>query len=119
MISKEQRIKLEELIEAATTALCNSMRADFASEVKARAAFDYVRASDNLDSYLTSLTEAPTAADHGWIEWGGGVCPVGEGVSVDVKTRGKETWHNLEDATLLVWADRNLQSDIIAYRVVS
>lgn len=80
---------------------------------------DYLKLESEVKELRQQLEAVKPEKGDGWIEWGGGECPVGEGVSVDVKTRGKETWRNLEGAARLVWADRNLQSDIIAYRIVS
>lgn len=54
----------------------------------------------------------------GWIEWGGGDCPVERGAIVDVKCR----WHNPlqynnDRAGDFYWANTGSNADIIAYRL--
>lgn len=53
-----------------------------------------------------------------WIEWGGGHSPVRKDVVIDIKTRGGEIIRNLDGADILIWADRGLSTDIIAYRII-
>lgn len=120
MITKQERIKISELIEAKQTALSELHQADFASEIKAHAAFAYVKASDELEAYLDSLvaSEDPTADKDGWIEWNGGECPVPEGTRTEVRFKGQD---NAVDNYPEDWNWEKLDSDgcIIAYRIVS
>lgn len=54
--------------------------------------------------------------DDGWIEWGGGECPVGNGVKVDIRFReGSEFLRFDADRE---WNHKDHPFDIIAYRVV-
>ena len=70
--------------------------------------------------------EAALAANNdGWIEWGGGECPVEEGALVDVKYRDGAIKKGLRalipnsgrSASRLFWVKDNLPTDIIAYRL--
>ena len=90
------------------------------------------RAEDNgIDNGVTrdQYEAALAAKNDGWIEWGGGECPVEKGTLVDVRYRnGKENHHvgaglsfcdtgsnpdlNAED-----WSKDGTSSDIIAYRL--
>lgn len=130
MITKQQRTKISALIEAKQTALSELNQADFASEIKAHAAFAYVRASDRLEAYLDSLvaSENTTASNDGWIEWKGGACPVCHGVLVDVKYRDGQIYEKLKalcfderrrDASVRFWHNDGADNDIVAYRIVS
>lgn len=119
MITREQRETIGRLIESKATALATLQQADFASEFKANAAFDYVRASDELEAYLDGLVEqeSTTAADaDGWIEWGGGRCPVSKGVRFELKFRDGSL---ISDASgeRWSWSHKGKPSDIIAYRI--
>lgn len=60
--------------------------------------------------------EAALAASEGWIEWGGGECPVEEGTLVDVRFRDGDDDRNIEAIDLL-WNHENWSADIIAYRL--
>ena len=60
--------------------------------------------------------EAALAASGGWIEWGGGECPVEEGALVDVRFRDGDDDRNIEAIDLL-WNHENWSADIIAYRL--
>ena len=119
MITKQERIEISKLIEAKQVALSDLNQADFASEIKAHAAFDYVRASDELEAYLDSLvvSEDTTATNGGWIEWGGGDCPVDGSVVVRVKLRDARIIDYIGSG--LSWCHTGLCGDIVAYRIVS
>lgn len=88
-------------------------------------ASDYTTAIITREQYEAALA----AKNDGWIEWGGGECPVPRGTLVDVRYRnGKENHHvgaglsfcdtgsnpdmNAED-----WSKDGTSSDIIAYRL--
>lgn len=66
---------------------------------------------------------ALAAKNDGWIEWGGGECPVEEGELVDVKYRDGAIKKGLRalipnsgrSASRLFWVKDNLPTDIIAY----
>lgn len=119
MITKQERIKISELIEAKQVALSELNQADFASEIKTYAAFAYVRASDELEAYLDSMvaSEDTTATNGGWIEWGGGQCPTGGEVVVRVRLRDARIIDYI--ASGLSWSHTGLCGDIVAYRIVS
>lgn len=84
---------------------------------------DYADSKVTRDQYEAALaaSEAPTAADEGWIEWHGGKCPVPGHVLVAVKYRNGEK-HDDRNADEYDWthgygdADTN-GADIIAYRL--
>lgn len=118
MITKQERIEISKLIEAKQVALSEFNQADFASEVKAHAAFAYVRASDELEAYLDSLvtSEGTTAANAGWIEWSGGRCPVEAETLVEVKWADGDLIIN--KARVFGWNHFQVPEDIVAYRVV-
>lgn len=63
--------------------------------------------------------ESALAASDGWIEWGGGECPVDEGVLVEVKYRNEMPFHikGIIPADELDWSNGNVNGDIIAYRI--
>lgn len=58
---------------------------------------------------------ALAAKNDGWIEWGGGECPVPRGTLVDVRFRDGDDDRNIEAIDLL-WNHENWSADIIAYR---
>lgn len=60
--------------------------------------------------------ESALAASEGWIEWGGGECPVEEGTLVDVRFRDGDDGINIE-AKNLHWFHKNWSADIISYRL--
>ena len=60
--------------------------------------------------------DSALAASEGWIEWGGGECPVEEGTLVDVRFRDGDDGINIE-AKNLHWFHKNWSADIIAYRL--
>ena len=65
-------------------------------------------------SIYNKYESAPPASE-GWIEWGGGECPVESSALVDLKFRNGvvEIGHN---ASAYYWENANLTYDIIAYR---
>lgn len=60
--------------------------------------------------------EAALAKNDGWIEWGGGECPVEHGTLVDVRFRDGDDDRNIE-ANHLLWNHEKWSADIIAYRL--
>lgn len=64
--------------------------------------------------------EAALAAKNGgWIEWGGGECPVEKGTLIDVKHRDGEVYQNkpaIGDNNVC-WSHTGFHGDIIAYRL--
>lgn len=82
---------------------------------------------DGFDVVITreQYEAALAAKNEGWIEWGGGECPVEEGVLVDVKYRDGAIKKGLRalipnsgrSASRLFWVKDNLSTDIIAYRL--
>lgn len=73
-----------------------------------------------LGMYSNEVTrdqyEAALAKNDGWIEWGGGECPVKSFSLVDLKFRNGvvEIGHN---ASAYHWENYNMHYDIIAYRL--
>nr|DAE56104.1 MAG TPA: hypothetical protein [Caudoviricetes sp.] len=65
--------------------------------------------------YAGQYEAALAAKNEGWIEWGGGECPVEEGTLVDVRFRDGYDDRNIEAIDLL-WNHDNWSADIIAYR---
>lgn len=69
---------------------------------------------------VTVVSREPAAEpdDEGWTEWNGGACPVSNpNVKIDVRFRnGVE--HRKTFAGDWRWSHRNVDSDIVAYRVV-
>jgi hypothetical protein len=63
--------------------------------------------------------EPEPTIDEGWIEWGGGDCPVSGDALVDWKMRGGDNpyWMPTK-ATHLRWSHGPSEDDIVAYRVV-
>lgn len=65
--------------------------------------------------------------DEGWIEWGGGECPVPKGTLVDVQYRdgcpkfrlpaNVENPENWSDAGPVFWLNEGIAGDIVAYRL--
>lgn len=74
------------------------------------------------------LIDADAVRDaDGWIEWGGGECPVEAGSIVDVRYRdGRENFHvkamsydrtgSIKSLSATCWGNINVGSDIVAYR---
>lgn len=58
----------------------------------------------------------PQIDNDGWIEWGGGKCPVKANALVDYRTRAGNTADTI--ALALRWAHEGWDGDIIAYRVI-
>lgn len=70
-----------------------------------------------LEAELEQLRQQVAAlADDGWIEWGGGECPVHGSTVVEAKF--VDGYQNEYDACVLGWGRNNDNADIIAYRVV-
>lgn len=67
-------------------------------------------------SDVTKFTNS--TADDGWIEWGGGECPVGDKVSVNVRFRCDDVDNTGSLASEWRWSHYNVPYDIIAYRIV-
>lgn len=79
-----------------------------------------------IESVSRAQYEAALAKNDGWIEWGGGECPVEEGTLVDVRYRdGRElialpanyTATSAIDASHAFWRNDGAINDIIAYRL--
>lgn len=84
-------------------------------------ASDWATAIITREQYEAALT----AKNDGWIEWGGGKCPVEEGTLVDVRYRDSEYYPDLLGVYALssfgvgadYWVRDGLSNDIIAYRL--
>lgn len=74
-------------------------------------------ATDRLTAIITrDQYEAALAKNGGWIECGGGECPVGSSCQVDLKFRNGATEFGCS-ASAYYWENANLNTDIIAYRL--
>lgn len=82
-------------------------------------ASDYTAAIITREQYEAALA----AKNDGWIEWGGGECPLHHGAIVDVKLRNARTEYAQEAlsiegyASYPFWRKDNASGDIIAYRL--
>lgn len=83
-------------------------------------------ASDWDTTFITRAQyESALAASDGWIEWGGGECPVEDGAIVDLRDRDGYLWLGAEallstEAKANFWRHTGVRaqsSDIIAYRL--
>lgn len=82
-------------------------------------------ASDYATSIVTreQYEAALAAKNEGWIEWGGGECPIENGFLVDVKLRNGRTEYAQKAhfaggyASYPFWRSDNAGGDIIAYRL--
>lgn len=125
MITNQQYDMIGSLLDARDSALKKLLTTPV-SEDTTNLAFDFVQATNELEAYLLGLTE-PTAAEDGWIVWGGGECPVPTGTQVFVRYRdGQEKGplaSNLEsgewrDASADYWENDGYRNDIVAYRLL-
>lgn len=78
---------------------------------------DAVRTEMGMNS--RALDAALAAKNDGWIEWGGGECPVERGVLVEVKCRNEKNYHikGVNRAWEWSWEHHGTEGDIIAYRM--
>lgn len=78
---------------------------------------DAVRTEMGMNS--RALDAALAAKNDGWIEWGGGECPVERGVLVEVKYRNEKNYHikGVNRAWEWSWEHHGTEGDIIAYRL--
>lgn len=80
-----------------------------------QAAIDWETAIITREQYEAALA----AKNEGWIEWGGGKCPVEKGVRVDVKYRDGDIYQNkpaLGDRNIR-WSHVGSRNGIVAYRL--
>lgn len=78
---------------------------------------EVVAASDRLTAIITRAQyESSLAASKGWIEWGGGECPVDEESLVDLKFNDGPELDIGEEAGAYDWHNRS-EPKIIAYRL--
>ena len=79
----------------------------------------YEVAEDAATSLVTreQYEAALAARNEGWIEWGGGECPVKKGTLVDVKFPDGMTSSDAQPAGSYRWTLRNCVDDIAAYRL--
>ncbi len=94
-------------------------REDFYGQYAARKleplASDYATAIITREQYEAALA----AKNDGWINWGGGECPVEGGVLVEVKYRNEKNYHikGVNRAWEWSWEHHGTDGDIIAYRL--
>lgn len=109
MISKEQMYHIIDCVEAQAKSAAEKPDPHNLMQLGASIA--------SLRIGVREMYATTTAAEtDGWIEWGGGVCPV-DGY-VDIKLRGGVITKNYP-AGAGRWVHDNQEWDIIAYRVVS
>lgn len=119
MIDQRQMDKICDLLVNYRKAIVDVTTA--APEDRLEAAYEFACVDQMIHELLGSWVsnESPVADKDGWIEWGGGVCPVADGVFTEVrfsdgltaKHRSPETW---------VWRhNQSKGSNIVAYRIVS
>lgn len=70
-----------------------------------------------IESEPVTFADVADAQD-GWIEWGGGGCPVGVSTAIDVRMRDGSTYEDQVNSTGLRWSHIGSSADIIAYRVI-
>ena len=89
-------------------------------------AVDHRKCGDSGKGVTRTQYEAALAASEGWIEWGGGECPVEKGTLVDVRYRDGQEMSALpandiaigmRDASYAFWHNDGNLNDIIAYRL--
>jgi len=72
----------------------------------------------------TPLPVLPSALDDGWIEWGGGECPVEPGTAIEVRMRVRDhcAMRMVRDFTSRsaydFWLHQDMGNDIVAYRLL-
>ncbi|HCB1065433.1 TPA: hypothetical protein MYN30_001099 [Klebsiella variicola subsp. variicola] len=92
---------------------------DGKARIEALLADDYAETIITREQYESALA----AKNDGWIEWGGGKCPLHHGAIVDVKLRNGRTEYaqkalSLEGyASYPFWRNDGAGGDIIAYRL--
>ena len=93
-----------------------------------KARFWLLLADDYQETIITreQYEAALAAKNEGWIEWGGGECPVPRGTLVDVRYRDGRQLNalsandgtlNPRDASFVFWRNDGSEKDIIAYRL--
>lgn len=74
-------------------------------------------ATDRLTAIITRAQyESALAASEGWIEWGGGECPVHESTNVDIKLEDGSEKSDVP-ASAFIWQHDDDVTNIIAYRL--
>ena len=82
-------------------------------------ASDYDTAIITREQYESALAASKAIVGHdGWIEWGGGECPVDSDAIVEVKYRHPSSHQfNNDRAGDFTWSHDGIDGDIIAYRL--
>lgn len=121
MITSKQYDELTGLLEKYRAAIDYVHTA--VPEAKLDAAYDFAEADKAIEAFILSLVDfdgiaKQTAADaDGWIEWGGGECPVKGATLVDIKFRNGDINRGYKPQHLDWRLDGDI-GDIIAYRIV-
>lgn len=112
----DQLCKVTDELRTATEALYT---VGISGDIK-EAARQFVVAEDAWEAFTIRLVEdtATTAADDGWIEWRGGVCPVDGETMVVVKFSDGSMHKKPTPALTYRWTNEKCHGDIIAYCVV-
>ena len=72
---------------------------------------------DGSGEALPEVSQEERDSD-GWIEWGGGSCPIDENVKVELKFRSSQYENIIDYAGGFSWHPKDDGTDIIAYRIV-
>ena len=75
-------------------------------------------AGDALEAQAAVMRERERGADDGWVEWGGGECPVSAGQTVEVEQMSGRRESAILRKPRFGWEHQGLPTDIIAYRVL-
>lgn len=76
-------------------------------------------AAKKFEAFLAGDSKVASDND-GWIEWGGGDCPVAADALVEVKLRNGTEWtgRDAEYRDYWDWSHDEIGGDIVAYRLV-
>lgn len=118
MIDQRQLDKICELLVNYRKAIVDVTTA--APEERLEAAYEFSSIDQMIHELLGSWVsdESPVTDSDGWIEWGGGACPVPEGTKTEVRFKGQPNVVNSypED---WCWLKMDNGGCIVAYRIVS
>lgn len=104
--------KLQEAVSMAGRGESQAAKAEFLGAIVYAAAA--VLLIDEAETAVEEPAKAPDDKD-GWIEWGGGKCPVSSWAGGDVKFRNGS--YGSATLSLYDWSNNGRESDIVAYKV--
>lgn len=112
--------KVDTLASDYTTAIITREQYEAALAASKRCDHKWIPSEGRTQSgYLCSKCGNYDGPGYDWIDWGGGECPVLEGVLVEVKYRNEKNYHikGVNRAGRWSWAHYGTDGDIIAYRL--